>query len=200
MAAMGPEWLSHISHFGKPFLFAEYGLVNDNWGHNPLANQDKEGLELHNGLWSAMMSGAAGTAMIWWWREYVDADDLYHVFTPVARFAADIPWTTAGFEPLTTRTEEPRLRALGLRGDRLAILWLQNKGHTWWNAVHDETAEPIRDATVRLEGLADGAWTARWFDTGTGRWLQTHGVRVEVGSLELAVPDLTGDVAVRLEL
>jgi hypothetical protein len=145
------------------------------------------------------MSGAAGTAMLWWWDTYVDAEDLYHVFTPVARFAADIPWSTVGFEPLQTEAAEPRLRALGLRSDRLAILWLQNKGHTWWNAVHDEPVEPIRGATVQLEGLADGDWTARWFDTREGTWLRREAVRAEGDRLELAVPSLSADLAVRLE-
>ena len=79
------------------------------------------------------------------------------------------------------------------------LVWLQNKAHTWWNVVHDEAVEPVRDGSATIEGLADGEWTARFYDTWQGTWLDPKPCRAEGGRLELAVPELTRDVAVWLE-
>jgi hypothetical protein len=110
-----------------------------------------------------------------------------------------VPWTTAGFAPILPTTSSADLRALGLRSDRLVLLWLQNKAHTWWNVVHGEHIEPLRDGSVTIEGLADGEWTARFYDTWRGGWVTRGPCRVEGGRLELAVPELARDVAVWLE-
>jgi hypothetical protein len=64
------------------------------------------GLSLHNGAWAALMAGAAGTTMLWYWDDYVHPNDLYHLLTPVRRFADTVDWATTRFEPLTDVTTE----------------------------------------------------------------------------------------------
>jgi len=94
--------------FGKPFLLAEFGIdwqTGDNrW--DPRGT----GLSMHNGAWAALMAGAAGTAMLWYWDGYVHPNDLYRVLAPVRRFTDTVDWTTARFEPLegirAERTDE----------------------------------------------------------------------------------------------
>ena len=48
---------------------------------------------MHNGAWASLMSGAAGTAMLWYWDGYVHPSNLYHVLTPVRKFADTVDWT-----------------------------------------------------------------------------------------------------------
>jgi hypothetical protein len=79
--------------YGKPHYVGEFGADGDE------ANlSDPEGLNLHNALWSSMLSRSAGTAMIWWHDWYVDGMDLYDVFQPVADFAADVDWVRESYD------------------------------------------------------------------------------------------------------
>ena len=80
--------------YGKPHYVGEFGT--DTEGEGNLS--DPEGINLHNGLWSSMLSRSAGTAMIWWHDWYVDGQDLYDVFQPVAAFAADVDWVTENYD------------------------------------------------------------------------------------------------------
>ena len=79
--------------YGKPHYVGEFGADGDE------ANlSDPEGLNLHNALWSSMLSRSAGTAMIWGWSWYMDGMDLYDVFQPVAAFAAEVDWVRENYD------------------------------------------------------------------------------------------------------
>jgi hypothetical protein len=87
---------------GKPHMLAESGIT---WkGPDKQFDPAGKGVDLHNTIWASAASGNAGSAMIWWWDSYVDPDNLYHEYTPLARFAATIPWTAGPWRPLTAST------------------------------------------------------------------------------------------------
>ena len=81
--------------FDKPYLLAEFGIDwqtgDQRW------DRPRSGLNMHNGAWAAMMSGAAGTAMLWYWDSYVHPSHLYHVLTPVRKFADTVDWSKTRF-------------------------------------------------------------------------------------------------------
>jgi hypothetical protein len=85
--------------FGKPYLPAEFGIDwqtgDERW--DPAGT----GLNMHNGAWAALMSGAAGTTMLWYWDSYVEPRNLYHVLSPVRAFADTVDWAHTRFAPLT---------------------------------------------------------------------------------------------------
>lgn len=97
--------LEHTRQYNKPHLVAEYGI---DW-KKPDREYDPKGLavNLHNGLWSSAMSRGMGGAAVWWWDNYVHPLNLYREFTPLARFAAKIPWNTRDWKPLSA--EAPRV-------------------------------------------------------------------------------------------
>ena len=198
MAEFVPHWLGLIAHYGKPRLFAEYGLVKANWGHSPRADEDTEGVHLHNGLWSSVMTGAAGTAMLWWWGIYVEPNDLYYHFAAVAKFVDAVPWTTAGFEPAAVKASTPQLRVMGLQGNGLTLLWLHNRRHTWWNVVEKQPVPPIEAATVTVTGLGDAAYQIEWWDTWKGVVTGREERQARGGVLSLDVTKLGRDVAVKI--
>jgi Domain of unknown function (DUF5060) len=84
--------------FDKPCLIAESGIA----GEGPDGRYDPSGkaTNFHNGLWSTMMAGAAGGASIWWWDNYVEPGNLWSTFSGAARFAKQINWSAAHFEPM----------------------------------------------------------------------------------------------------
>ncbi len=74
--------------YAKPHIFGEFGL--DAVGKTE--NTESTGLYLHNGIWASTMSRSAGSAMSWWWDNYIDPNNLYKVFTGLAKFTQGIPW------------------------------------------------------------------------------------------------------------
>jgi hypothetical protein len=198
MAGLMLKWLEPVRHFGKPFLFAEFGVIREKPEIRVLCDADAEGVHLHNGLWAPLAFGAAGTGHIWWWGQYVDPKNLYFHFAPVARFVEGIPFTTAGFTPAALETSHAELRAVGLRGKPLSILWLQNKKHTWWRVIHREPIPPISGAEVRLREMPPGDYRIEFWDTWKGGISRTLEGRAAGGVLTFPVPPLDRDLAVKI--
>ena len=104
--------------------------------------------------------------------------------------AYDVPWLRA----------EPILRALGVVGDTQALLWIQNRAHTWVNVTKgDFDGTPVADALVTLDGFAPGEWRVELWDTREGRVTdsQNHAVEDD-GRIELALPPIARDIAYRM--
>lgn len=97
---------SSYSAYGKPFMVGEFGVTWD-WNNNGESGVDKaaKGTELHNAMWTSAMTGCAGTAMTWWWIDYIDPHNLWHLFTGISRFSETIPWVSRDFQPL--RVDSP---------------------------------------------------------------------------------------------
>lgn len=85
--------------YNKPHLMGEFGI---DWRKSD-AEYDPvgQGTNLHNGLWAGVMSGDAGTGMIWWWDNYIHPKNVYQPFVGVRRFVDKVPWTTGTWKPLT---------------------------------------------------------------------------------------------------
>ncbi len=88
--------------YGKPYFIAEFGI---DWRTSD-SQYDPEGRGqgLHNGLWAGVMSGGAGTPMLWYWDHYVHPKNLYGVFRPVSNFVQSVDWARTRFTPLTDAT------------------------------------------------------------------------------------------------
>lgn len=89
----------------RPVLLSEFSL-------NPWfapSEDDPTGVHIRNTIWAAAFSGSAGSAMSWWWNSYIDRADLYHLYTPLALFSRDIPWTAPDLQPIQVAliTENP---------------------------------------------------------------------------------------------
>jgi hypothetical protein len=74
-------WISH----GKPVLITEFG-ADWRWFDNPYYYKDVEGVELHNGIWSSVLSGSASTSMLWWWDNYIHPYNLYGHFKALSNY------------------------------------------------------------------------------------------------------------------
>jgi len=74
-------WIS----YGKPVLITEFG-ADWRWFDNPYYYKDVEGVELHNGIWSSVLSGSASTSMLWWWDNYIHPYNLYGHFKALSNY------------------------------------------------------------------------------------------------------------------
>lgn len=96
--------------------------------------------------------------------------------------------------------DDPGLRILGVRGDTKALVWVQNRAHTWHNAARGKLASAsVNGATLHLESWPPGDWVAETWDTVRGEAIGTTAVTAGGdGRLELALPDIAWDAAFRL--
>ena len=92
----------------------------------------------------------------------------------------------------------PNLRVVGLANPDSALLWLQNKAHTWWNVLNGPPPQPVPPARVTLAGLRDGAYAIEWWDTYAGRPVSRARAVARGGHLVIAAPAIARDVACRV--
>ena len=84
------------AHYRKPFLLTEYGVGH----HGGWVAEDPTGIIVHNGLWGPLLSGSAGTGMPWGWGGWIDTQNLYHYWKPVAEVVAGVPFSKRTWRPL----------------------------------------------------------------------------------------------------
>jgi hypothetical protein len=182
----------------KPAHLGEFGLADDKWGITEEARKSPELVDVHNALWASALSGASGTALLWWW-ERLDQRNVYPLYAPLGKFIADLPWNSGLVEPFQATDAGAKVRCVGLRAGRNAWGWLFNQESTWAKIVSEKT-QPSRLEGVRLpvNGLPDGEFSLTWSDTRTGDVLRREKVSVRNGILELAAPGFSQDIAWRL--
>lgn len=188
----------------KPRLVSEYGV--DYRGPAETLAGDPDGVGFHQGLWIGLLGGGFGTGMSWWWDNVVDPSDLYFHFDAIARFVEGVGFDEQAFEAIrpTVVAAGRNLAAYVLRGDAMLLAWIQNVDHQWTFDPPQPPLEgpdetPVENALLALTGLADGAWTARWFDPYTGEEFARDDVVATAGAVTLAVPAFARDTALRLE-
>jgi hypothetical protein len=84
--------------FDRPHLVAEFGISYK--GPDAEFDPNNTATTLHNSLWASAMSGGCGTAMNWWWDNYVAPRDLWHVYKGISTFAATVDWPRRQFKSL----------------------------------------------------------------------------------------------------
>jgi len=143
------------------------------------------------------MSGFASTVCHWYWDD-VHHKDMYHHYTPISRFVSQIPWDRQGLHAASAQVDHG-LRVMGLQTANKAYLWISDPKSTWFAAA-SEHVEPKRidGATVSLEGLKPAKYNIEWFDTYTGKALQTARIENKAGAATIAVPAFTRDIACRI--
>jgi hypothetical protein len=125
---------------GKPCLLAEFGIdwqTGDNrW------DPKGTGLNMHNGAWATLMSGAAGTAMLWYWDGYVHPLNVYHVLMPLRRFAGTVEWQRERFRPVASMQVE------AAPGGQETFSDVTVPGTVEWGKTPSATYTLKRDGTV----------------------------------------------------
>ncbi|HEX8916587.1 MAG TPA: hypothetical protein VF796_29825 [Humisphaera sp.] len=184
--------------YGKPFFFGEQGM--DGKGQQ----LDTEGRAFHDCLWASSLSGAAGAGMWWHWQS-VDRFDQYHHYNPVAKFLDGVDFPAHPWKRMRpTRPSQPvTLVAYGLAAPDRALVWIHDTLGYQLAADKLEPGPKRKDASLNLEGLAEGNYKIEWWDTKTGEVIGTDNQPVKPlrhfgYGLELRPPEFQGDVAARV--
>ena len=103
---------SYLSQFGKPTINAEFGISGSSG--TATAAMDPNGLHIHNSAWASAFSGAMGSAMTWWWDTYVDPQNLYGHYKPLAQVLSGVPLMADNFKKSSASTAGGGVADLGI--------------------------------------------------------------------------------------
>jgi hypothetical protein len=203
---------------GKPGLIGEFGLLGADWSPSPLPDADDQGVHLHNGLWSALMSGMAATGLSWhwdfhhsndpaWWRHYAALagyfEDLSTTNLTVLK-PLNVDFSLPGGDDSRAdvfTSTNPQLRVMGLSNGFGVYAWVQNKNHTWWNYTQNIAVAP-QSGTLTVRNLTpSGLYILEKWDTysPTHQIISQESVIAQPdGSLEINIVSLQNDLAFKL--
>ena len=183
------EAMDPYRDIGKPMLASEVGH-HGNEEINPGNRVDKEGIVLWQQAWSGLLLGGYGSGMNWWWDNYITSQDLWHLYTPLAKVVAEIDWHDGMLQPMQPNRGSS-LRILGWRSPDQALVWPQIRNDTWHNLIitKEHSHYGVNGPLIRLTGMRENSrFQIRAIDMLTG---------VEAWNTE-ASSDAEGAITVRL--
>ncbi|HAM11395.1 MAG: hypothetical protein A2X04_12245 [Bacteroidetes bacterium GWF2_41_9] len=89
-----------ITRFKKPYMLAEFGIGHSNLPPGGYGEVDPEKRMIHDGLWSPLMSGSAGTGMPWEWI-WLDNRIVYTFLKAVSKVVEDVPFSKYDWTPVS---------------------------------------------------------------------------------------------------
>jgi hypothetical protein len=179
--------------YQKPFFVSEYGTDWKGWK----PDTDPQLRALHQAIWSAAFTGAAGTGMTWWW-ESIHSQDLYRHWSALAQFLEGTAIAAADMRPVPSTAKDSKVKSWAVATPREALVWVLDPSMNWPEGAMIENPEPVTGAQVSIEGLEAGEYSVEWWHTLEGRRLMSSEARVEAGRLNLVVPEFSVDVAARV--
>ncbi|RYG39078.1 DUF5060 domain-containing protein, partial [bacterium] len=114
----------------------------------PRAEDDPQGMQIHDPLWVSIATGASGGASPWWWDNYIAPKELYPIFHAASKFTKDIDWPGENFRIVTPtfayQTQPATKRHVDLR--------FENGPKSWEPAAYNKP----RVVTISREGKVTG--------------------------------------------
>ena len=95
---------NYLEDYEKPSINGEFGITTSG---NNLSNIDPDGIHIHNSIWGSFFGGGAGTAMSWWWDSYIEPQNLYYHFLPLADHVELVDWIGGQYRPADVQVGGP---------------------------------------------------------------------------------------------
>ncbi len=183
----------YTSKYNKPFLLAEFGI---DWTKSDSEyDPDATGTNLHNGVFTALSNGSAGSAMLWWWNDYIDRYDLYKIFKPLSKIIN----LFGGFESVkrissNNITHSEKLNIYTIGSDKKLLIWIQNKEYSWYNIFNRIEIEPVPLSELAITNLnISCTGELKYVDTLTGDIIDNQNITID-GALNLKTPEIKTDI------
>ncbi len=194
--------MTYLSGIGKPVIRGETGLARPGQDIFAYLEQPNPGIWYHNLLWAQLGPGGMSDPNYWWssHRQQIPIGDISQTFN---RFVHALDINKGGYIDLNPHIDNPNIRAYGQKNLTTgnAHLWIQNKYHTWRNAMGVDNPIPIapESGALTIQMQADTPYTVEWWDTWAGAITKTDTVRSDSsGRIVLMLTDLESDLAVKL--
>ena len=108
-------------------------------------------------------------------------------------------WYTIDFVTFTNAVmKSSKARVIGLCNNDFAMVWVQNKEHTWWSVVNNKTIETLESVDFEIVGFQNGTYNVEWWNTYTGEVVKTESIQAVGGRIALYVENLDKDVAIKI--
>lgn len=187
-----------ILKYNKPCLVAEFGI--DSLKDDTFYDKDGKGVNLHNGLWAATMSGSFAGAANWWWDSYVEPNGLYYHYKALVNFVEKVGWNKNWQSIKISQPQglSDKVRILGLTATDEAIIWIQNKQSDWYGNFQKIEPQSLKGVSFGLLGIADGKYALQWWDTWNGEVIHETNSFAAGGKLLIEVPGFKRDIALKI--
>jgi hypothetical protein len=160
----------------KPIIRGETGIdFLSEQRENPDLALDLNGVWLHNLIWASLDPGAM--TELYWWEENManqpgpdGQTGLYEIYSYLRDFIRDIPLANGNYQDAEAVLTDTNLRVTGQKDttNGRAHLWVQNKNHTWRNAVDGVNGISGLSGTVTIEGFSPNTtYKIEWHEFST---------------------------------
>ena len=183
-----------LDKFGKPRMIGEFGIT---WKEPDIKlDKAKLGTPLHDALWATVMTGDSGGALTWWWDNYLEPLDLWHVYIGISKFVAPIDFAHRNFRPIPLHAEG--LTVLGLQDARKGetIFWLHDPNSTW--KADADNVKPKTWSNTKVAVPASRRFGVEVWDTRTGKVISHDVATARNGMASVSIPEFQRDIAVRV--
>ena len=170
----------------KPNINAGFGVLASNWGISEYtdgtAPDDFDGINLHNGLWSGLMSGLAATPYIWQWSYCFAHPAWLEHYTGMANFMAGEDLVSADLAPISS---QPILNNGDFeQGDEG---WTLREKFSISSDPRDAQGHSLRWTSTESEAMRSNSWAYVRANTQytLTAWVKTVGVSSTVDGIYL---------------
>ncbi len=177
-----------LAKIGKPVLVTEFG------GSAGGTSQQRMGAEYLIGPWAGLVSGHAGSPMLWWF-EWLDQGDRFDIYGAVNRYLAgeDLRGSDAQCVAPTAVGGDLWCRAWSRPGRMLGYLLDREWG------VTGGPGHPVNGASIVISDDAKGGTLhLEWWDADTGTVLKQEILTHGGGRLAVTVPEFSRHLAFKL--
>jgi hypothetical protein len=193
------ETAEHYKAYQKPVLITEFGGSSMGAGVSHLKR------ELHAALWSSVCTPLAGTPLFWWW-QVIEEQNLYPMYTAIARFMADVDRRDPAFQPIRLgqafagglAIPDGQVDHVAMATPTQALGWLFIR--PCFLRHGEPLDQPLENLTLTWSGCSNTVYRIAFHDTGTGRIIQQRDERAENGTLRIRLPPVSRDLAFKIRL
>ena len=180
----------------KPVMLAESGAVEPNHaGPSRFYPLDKNGMILHDVIFTPFFCGSAGCGQSWHWDHYIQKYGLWWQFDRFHKAIDGLNPVEEDFVPV--RLDTGRLKGYALKGKHTLAVWYRDSCNTWKSELEEGIApETLSGIRISLKDVLAGRkvenvtvydpWTDRTCNMGR--------------ATEFVLPDFSRSVVVRVSL
>lgn len=179
--------------YKKPVVITEYG------GSSRGEDIRHIRVTMHVANWASVCSGIGGVPLLWWW-QLIDEEDLYHLYTSVARFMEEEDKRDPEMQPYIPDFIKKNydIGSMCLKSSRKVLAWFYVKEASFF--IHRYNEVCLTDLKVKFKDMVSGKYKVQFWDTVKGEIFSEIEVESEKEDLIINIPPFSCDIAIKIKL